>query len=63
MFPSARRVTHERLAREILGEADRVDRDEDELYGEARGDEAPARVSDPPMGEGWLREAKQRLPV
>src|SRR6266581_6758951 len=32
---------YEQLAREILGEADRVAREEDELYGEARSDELP----------------------
>jgi transposase len=32
---------YEQLAREILGEADAVDREEDERYGEARGDELP----------------------
>src|ERR1039458_737034 len=52
---------YEHLAREILGEADRVDREEDELYGEARGDELPPEVQTEHGRKGWLREAKQRL--
>src|SRR5450759_4034423 len=32
---------YEQLAREILAEADQVDREEDEQFGEARGDELP----------------------
>jgi transposase len=32
---------YEQIAREILAEADAVDREEDELYGEKRGDELP----------------------
>jgi transposase len=52
---------YEQLAREILGEADRVDREEDECYGEARGDELPAEFQSVHGRKGWLREAKQRL--
>src|SRR6187431_2818343 len=51
----------ERLAREILEEAKAVDAVEDELYGEARGDELPEQLR---TGEGrraWLREAKRQL--
>ena len=39
-----RTVTIEQIAREILAEADRIDREEDELYGEARGDELPEQL-------------------
>jgi transposase len=49
------------LAREILEEAKAVDAAEDELYGDARGDELPEQLR---TGEGrraWLREAKRRL--
>jgi transposase len=49
------------LAREILEEARAVDAAEDELYGDARGDELPEQLR---TGEGrraWLREAKRRL--
>src|SRR5664280_1625693 len=52
---------YEQLAREILGEADAVDREEDELYGEARGDELPPELSTEQGRRGWLREAKRRL--
>src|SRR3954465_14447603 len=36
---------YERIAREILAEADAVDAEEDERFGEARGDELPAELS------------------
>src|ERR1035441_6381215 len=52
---------YEQLAREILAEADAVDREEDELYGEARGDELPPELSTEQGRRGWLREAKRRL--
>jgi transposase len=52
---------YEQLAKEILGEADRIDREEDELYGEARGDELPPEFQTAHGRKGWLREAKQRL--
>src|SRR5215204_2621851 len=52
---------YERIAREILADADAVDREEDERYGERRGDELPEQLA---TGEGrarWLAEAKRRL--
>src|SRR3954468_12954488 len=52
---------YEQIAREILEEAKAVDAAEDELYGDARGDELPEQLR---TGEGrraWLREAKRRL--
>ena len=52
---------YEQLAREILAEADVVDREEDERYGEARGDELPPEFQTDHGRKGWLREAKQRL--
>jgi hypothetical protein len=54
-------VDYEQLAREILEEAQVVDAAEDELYGDARGDELPEQLR---TGEGrraWLREAKRQL--
>ena len=54
-------VDYERIAREILEEAQAVDAAEDELYGDARGDELPEQLR---TGEGrraWLREAKRQL--
>src|SRR5215212_5248837 len=52
---------YERLAREILEEADAVDAAEDERYGEKRGDELPPELSTARGRRGWLREAKRRL--
>jgi transposase len=54
-------LDYEQLAREIIEEAKAVDAAEDELYGDARGDELPEQLA---TGEGrraWLREAKRRL--
>jgi transposase len=52
---------YEQLAREILEEAKALDAAEDELYGEARGDELPAEFATAQGRRGWLREATQRL--
>ena len=52
---------YEQIAREILEEADAVDREEDERFGEARGDELPAELATAHGRKGWLREAKRRL--
>jgi hypothetical protein len=52
---------YEQLAREILEEAKAVDAAEDELCGDACGDELPEQLR---TGEGrraWLREAKREL--
>ena len=49
------------LAREIVEEAKAVDAAEDELYGDARGDELPPEFATAQGRRGWLREAKQRL--
>jgi hypothetical protein len=38
---------YEQLARKIQEEADRVDREEDERHGEARGDELPEQLQTP----------------
>ena len=54
-------LDYEQVAREIVAEAQAVDAAEDELYGEARGDELPEQLR---TGEGrraWLREAKREL--
>jgi transposase len=53
--------SYEQLAKEILEEADQVDAEEDERFGERRGDELPPELA---TGEGrraWLREAKRQL--
>ncbi len=52
---------YEQIAREILAEADAVDREEDERYGDARGDELPPHLSTEQGRRGWLRDAKRRL--
>src|SRR3954468_6495114 len=52
---------YERLAREILEEADAVDAAEDERFGDARGDELPPELATAQGRRGWLREAKRRL--
>jgi hypothetical protein len=52
---------YEQIARAILEEAKAVDAAEDELYGDARGDELPEQLR---TGEGrraWLRDARRRL--
>ena len=54
-------VDYERIAREILEEAKAVDAAEDELYGQARGDELPPELATGPGREKWLAEAKRRL--
>src|SRR3954471_7021448 len=54
-------VDYEQLAREIVEEAKAVDAAEDELYGDARGDELPPAFATAQGRRGWLREAKQRL--
>jgi hypothetical protein len=54
-------LDYEQLAREILEEAKATDAAEDELYGEARGDELPEEFATAQGRRGWLREAKQRL--
>ena len=53
--------SYEQLAREILEEAAAVDAAEDELYGEARGDELPAELADPATRRAKLKEARDRL--
>ena len=52
--------TYEQIAAEILEEAGRIDAAEDELYGEARGDELPEHLRTREGRQAWLREAKKR---
>jgi transposase len=54
-------LDYEQLAREIIQEAIDTDAAEDEVYGEARGDELPPEFSTSAGRRGWLREAKKRL--
>jgi transposase len=53
--------TYEQLAREILEEAAAVDAAEDELYGDARGDELPPELADPETRREKLKAARDRL--
>jgi transposase len=60
---AARRANlgYEQIAREILAEAAEIDRREDELYGEARGDELPEHLRTSASRRAALREAKEEL--
>ncbi len=53
--------SYEQIAREILAEAAETDRREDELYGEARGDELPEQLRTSEGRRAALREAKAKL--
>src|SRR5215218_3164110 len=53
--------SYSELAREILEEAARVDAEEDERFGDRRGDELPPELADPTTRRERLREAKRRL--
>ena len=48
---------YEQIAREILAEADAVDAEEDEQFGDARGDELPPELATAQGRRGWLRDA------
>jgi transposase len=56
-------VNHEfdRIARDILAEARATDEREDELHGEARGDELPEGLRTPEGRREFLRQAKREL--
>src|SRR3954462_11732138 len=53
--------SYEQIAQEILEDAARIDAAEDELYGEARGDELPEGLRTSGDRRKVLREAKQAL--
>jgi hypothetical protein len=53
--------SYEELAREILKEAAEIDAAEDELYGEARGDELPSELADPKTRRARIRELMDEL--
>jgi transposase len=52
---------YEQIAKEILEHADAVDAEEDERFGDARGDELPEQLSTPEGRQRWLRDARRRL--
>jgi transposase len=54
-------LDYEQIAREILADAQAVDAAEDELYGEARGDELPPELASAQGRRKWLREAQREL--
>ena len=54
-------LDYEQIAREIVEEALAVDAAEDELYGEARGDELPPELTSSQGRRKWLREAQREL--
>jgi transposase len=54
-------LDYEQLAREILKEAGELDAAEDELYGDARGDELPEHLRTSEGRRAALAKAKQKL--
>lgn len=52
---------YRQLAEEILADAARIDAEEDERYGDARGDELPEQLRTAEGRRKALREAKERL--
>jgi transposase len=53
--------SYRELVTEILREAEEIDRREDELYGESRGDELPEELRTPEGRRQALAEAKRRI--
>jgi transposase len=54
-------VDYRQIAEQILAEAARIDAEEDELYGEARGDELPEHLRTAEGRRKAFKEAKERL--
>jgi transposase len=53
--------SYREIVAQILREAEEIDRREDELYGEARGDELPEQLRTPEGRRRALAEAKRRI--
>ena len=53
--------SYSELVTQILREAEEADRREDELYGDARGDELPEQLRSPETRRQALADAKRRL--
>jgi transposase len=53
--------SYRELVTEILREAEETDRAEDELYGDARGDELPEQLRTPKARKQALEDAKRRI--
>src|SRR5208283_1138266 len=54
-------LDYEQLAKEIIKEAGEIDAAEDELYGDARGDELPEHLQTAEGRRAALQEAKRKL--
>jgi transposase len=52
---------YEQIAKEILAEADAVDAQEDERFGDRRGDELPLELQTGRGRQEWLRAGRKRL--
>ena len=52
---------YEQLAREVLADADAIDAEEDERFGDRRGDELPEPLGTRVGRARWLADAKRRL--
>src|SRR3954451_15121287 len=52
---------YERLAREVIEDARRIDAEEDERFGDRRGDDLPSEVSTHNGRKQWFKEAKRWL--
>jgi hypothetical protein len=53
--------SYREVVTQILREAEEIDRREDELYGETRGDELPEQLQTPEDRRAALQEAKRRI--
>jgi hypothetical protein len=53
--------SYREVVTQILREAEEIDRHEDELYGDARGDELPEQLRTPEGRRAALEEAKRRI--
>jgi len=52
---------YEQIARDVLAEADAVDAEEDERFGDRRGDELPEPLGTREGRAAWLADARRRL--
>jgi transposase len=52
---------YDQIAREILAEADAIDAQEDEKFGDRRGDELPLELQTGKGRQEWLRAGRKRL--
>jgi hypothetical protein len=52
---------YEQIARDVLADADAIDAEEDERFGDRRGDELPEPLGTREGRAAWLADAKRRL--